>query len=265
MPMDTDLTGILFDMDGVLYQGDSAIAGAAEVIQWCQQTNIPFLFLTNTTSRPRTALQEKLYKLNIHVELKQLLTPAVAASHWLQQYCQGPIALFVPQATQEEFQTLEIIDWHSAESVGAIVMGDLGEAWDFNTLNSAFQLLMRSPQGHLVALGLTRYWQAGEDLQLDVGPFVKALEYASGLNAIVMGKPAPAFFETALRLLNLHAHEVIMIGDDIRGDIDAAQQCAIAGILVRTGKYRPRDLEQDITPHAVLDSIADLPDWWHAE
>ncbi len=147
MPMDTDLTGILFDMDGVLYQGDSAIAGAADVIQWCQQSNIPFLFLTNTTSRPRTALLEKLHKINIHIGLKQLLTPAVAASHWLQQYCQGPIALFVPQATQEEFQTLEIIDWYSAESVGAIVMGDLGEAWDFKTLNTAFQLLMRSPRG----------------------------------------------------------------------------------------------------------------------
>ncbi|NNF96676.1 MAG: TIGR01458 family HAD-type hydrolase, partial [Halobacteria archaeon] len=120
------MNGILFDMDGVLYQGDTPIAGAAEVVQWCQQDNIPFLFLTNTTSRPRTALLEKLGGFNIHVTAEQILTPAVAARHWLQQHCHGPIALFVPQATQQEFQTLNTIDWRSADVVGAIVIGDLG-------------------------------------------------------------------------------------------------------------------------------------------
>ncbi len=240
--------GILFDMDGVLYQGDRPIVGAAEVIQWCQQDNIPFLFLTNTTSRPRSALLEKLRSFGIAVTAEQILTPAVAASHWLQNHCHGPIALFVPQATQEEFQSLDTVDWHSADVVGAIVIGDLGTGWEFNNLNAAFRLLMKSPQSHLVALGLTRYWQAQDGLRLDSGPFVKALEYAMGREAVVLGKPARLFFETALQLLGLAANETIMIGDDIHSDIDAAQQCAIPGIQVRTGKFRSDDLEQGITP-----------------
>ncbi len=53
-----------------------------------------------------------------------------------------------------------------------------------------------------------------------------------------------------------------MIGDDIRTDVGAAQEWGIRGILVRTGKFRPRDLELGIRPHATLDSIAGLPEWW---
>ena len=53
-----------------------------------------------------------------------------------------------------------------------------------------------------------------------------------------------------------------MIGDDIRGDIGGAQSAGIRGLLVRTGKFRPRDLPGEIQPDGVIDSIASLPEWW---
>ncbi len=257
--------GILFDMDGVLYEGDNPVAGAPEVIRFVQQNDIPFLFLTNTTSRSRLILVEKLAGFNIHVSEAQILTPPIAACHWLQENNKGPVALFVPPATRSEFDKLNIIDWQAAETVSAIVIGDLGEAWNFDTLNRAFRLLMHQPHPSLVALGLTRYWQASDGLRLDTGPFVKALEYASGQEAIVLGKPAKPFFTAALKLLGLSASQVVMIGDDIRGDIDAAQQCGIDGLLVRTGKFRPDDIHLPITPRAILESIADLPAWWQEQ
>jgi len=68
-----DKTGILFDMDGVLYQGDTPILGATEVVQWLQRENIPFLFLTNTTSRPRTDLVEKLDGFGIKTTIEKIL------------------------------------------------------------------------------------------------------------------------------------------------------------------------------------------------
>ncbi len=260
-----DKAGILFDMDGVLYEGDNPVTGAPEVIRFVQQHNIPFLFLTNTTSRSRTILVEKLAGFDIHVSESKILTPPIAACHWLQENNKGPVALFVPPATRSEFNKLNIIDWQTAETVGAIVLGDLGEAWNFDTLNRAFRLLMHQPHPFLVALGLTRYWQATDGLRLDTGPFVKALEYASGQEAVVLGKPARLFFTAALQLLGRPARQVVMIGDDIRSDIDAAQQCGIDGLLVRTGKFRSQDVELGITPHAVLDSVADLPTWWQAQ
>jgi ribonucleotide monophosphatase NagD (HAD superfamily) len=121
---------------------------------------------------------------------------------------------------------------------------------------------MTEPRPRLVALGMTRYWHAGDGLRLDVAPFVVALEYASGVEPIVLGKPAMPFFEMALAELGTPAKETWMIGDDIRGDIGGCQNSGLRGVLVQTGKYRQGDLEQGIRPDAVLGSIAELPTWW---
>ena len=144
----------------------------------------------------------------------------------------------------------------------SVVVGDLGESWDFATLNRAFRLLMAEPQPSLVALGMTRYWRSADGLRLDVAPFIVGLEHATGCRAVVLGKPARPFFETALSLLAQPAANVAMIGDDIVGDVGAAQTVGMRGVLVRTGKYRPADLEREIAPDAVLESFADLPGWW---
>lgn len=251
---------LLFDMDGVLYEGERAIPGAQEAIAWCREKSIPHLFLTNTTSRSRGVLVEKLAAMKITVSIEELLTPPVAASAWLQQNVAGPVALFVTAGTCEDFSGITTAKT-DAQEISAVVIGDLGEAWDFSTYNRAFRLLMHNSGAPLIALGLTRYWQAEDGLRLDVGPFIKGLEYATGREAVVLGKPAAPFFHTALDRLNASAEKTLMIGDDIRGDIDGAQKAGINGILVRTGKFRPDDLELGITPFDVLDSVASLPAW----
>lgn len=245
-------------MDGVLYQGGKVIPGAPEVIEWCAQEQIPHLFLTNTTSRPRPALVERLAGFGIPAVADRILTPPLAACRWLTARGSGPVALFVPRATQAEFEKFAVADTR----VSAVVVGDLGRGWDFATLNKAFRLLMAEPPPALLALGLTRYWQAEDGLRLDTGPFVRALEYAAGVAAVVLGKPAAPFFETAVDLLGGTAAETVMIGDDIRGDIEGAQRAGLRTVQVRTGKFRPRDLQLGIHPDTVLDSVADLPRWW---
>ncbi len=252
---------VLFDLDGVLYEGDRVVPGAPEAVRWFQERGIPHLFLTNTTSRPRSALVEKLSGLGIAVEEARIFTPPVAAQQWLRENAAEPVALFVPPATTSEFSELEL-SGEAAERAGAVVLGDLGEAWDFATLNRAFRLLMTGAETPLVALGMTRYWRAEDCLRLDVGPFVRALEYATGKEAVVLGKPAGPFFQAALALLGVRPDTTVMIGDDIRGDVEAARRLDMQAILVRTGKFRPADLQLGIEPTAVLDSVAELPDWW---
>jgi len=255
------MQAILFDMDGVLYEGGKLIKGADNVIAWCRDQGIPHLFLTNTTSRPRSALIEKLHALGIAAKIEEILTPPVAAMNWLRHHCSKPVALFVPDATRKEFIDITAAGENDKE-IGAVVLGDLGDAWDFATYNHAFRLLMDNPEAQLIALGMTRYWQAEDGLQLDAGPFVRGLEYAVGIEPLVMGKPAQPFFRTALSMLGSEADQTVMIGDDIRGDIDGAQQAGIKGVLVRTGKFRRDDLALGIQPFDVIDSIADLPTWW---
>jgi len=255
------MAAILFDLDGVLYQGERAIDGAARAVAWSQNRGIPHLFLTNTTSKPRGALVEKLAALGIAAEPERLLTPPVAAVRWLSERARGDVALYVPAATREEFAGLSVAS-PDAVDVGAVVVGDLGQEWEFETLNTAFRQLMAPSRPPLVALGMTRYWQTPRGLQLDAGPFVAALSYAAGVDPAVMGKPAGEFFAAALAIVGSPADRTIMIGDDIRGDIEGAQRAGLHTVLVRTGKFRAADLESDIVPDAVLDSVADLPDWW---
>lgn len=255
------MTALLIDLDGVLYETEKPIPGAADTVRWLRDKAIPHLFLTNTTSRPRRALVEKLAGMDIDVDEKSILTPPVAASRWLAANAAGPAALFVPPATVPEFQSVEIAA-DTAGSVAAIVVGDYGERWTFGEMNRAFRLLMNEPRPALIALGMTRYWKAEDGLRLDTAPFVVALAHATGAEPVVLGKPAEPFFATALDMLGASARETLMIGDDIRGDVAGAQAAGIAGALVRTGKFRPADLDGDICPDFVLDSFAALPDRW---
>jgi phospholysine phosphohistidine inorganic pyrophosphate phosphatase len=256
------MRAVLFDLDGVFYEGDKAIEGAAQVVAWLQERKMPHLFLTNTTSRPRSALVEKLAGFGVQVDEARILSPPVVAVHWLKKNISGEVALFVPEATQAEFADLAIAPEEKESAVGAVVIGDLARAWDFAKLNRAFRLLMSEPRPELIALGKTLYTYDSDGLRLDTAPFVAALEQAAGVTARVLGKPAPLFFQAALEMLRAEAAGTVMVGDDIHSDVEGAQKAGLRGVLVKTGKFQPRDLTGDIKPHAVLDSIADFPHWW---
>ncbi len=252
---------LLLDLDGVVYVGEKAVPGAAEAIQWLDKEDIPYLFVTNTSSRPRSALVEKLARFGIDTDENAIFSPPVAASQWIKEHAPGPVALFVPQATKAEFNCLEELDLNAETGASSVIIGDLGEQWTFPMLNRAFRLLMAEPRPKLVALGMTRYWRGRDGFHLDVAPFVKALEHAADCTAVVLGKPSREFFNAGLELLGYQETSAFMIGDDIVGDVQGAQRAGIKGVLVRTGKFRPQDLEGTITPDAILDSIAELPFW----
>lgn len=256
------MRALLFDLDGVLYQSDRAIDGAVETLKWCERSGIPHLFVTNTSSKPRRALVERLSDMGLSVSAERIFAPPVAARDYLLAHDAMPAALFVQVPTREDFAGLELLDETAERGARSVVVGDIGEEWDFAKLNRAFRLLMNEPPPVLIALGMSRYAQGRDGLVLDVAPFIKALEHAADCEAVVMGKPAKAFFDAAVRKLGMPARDIVMVGDDIRGDVGAAQVAGLHGVLVRTGKFRPRDLEGDIRPDAVLSSVAEIPEWW---
>ncbi len=256
------MRAILFDMDGVLYNSDEPIPGARETLAWVRAQNIPHLFVTNTSSRGRAFLLAKLVTFGIPALTEEILTPPAAAAEWLRTRANGPAALFVREKTRGEFAGIETLPHDAETGARYVVVGDLAENWDFQTLNRAFRLLRAEPESTLIALGMTKFWQAPDGLQLDVGPFIAALEHAAGKQALVFGKPSPVFFQMAAESLRLPAHEIAMIGDDIEIDVAGAQRAGMKGILVRTGKFRASDLERGLKPDAILGSIADLPARW---
>jgi HAD superfamily hydrolase (TIGR01458 family) len=249
----------LFDMDGVIYNAGTLIDGARETLAWVRERSIPHLFVTNTTSRSRAHLVEKLASFGIAARESDILTPAVAAGDWLRATGARDIALFVRPAARPEFDGLACLPDDAERGAAHVVIGDLGTHWDYATLNRAFRLLHHNPEATLIALGMTRYWLADDGLSLDVAPFVAALEHATGRVPRVFGKPAAAFFHAAAEKLGAAPADVWMVGDDIHADIGGAQAAGMRGILVKTGKFRAVDLDGAVAPAAVIDSIADLP------
>jgi len=253
---------LLIDLDGVIYQDEEVVPGAPDALAWIRAHAIPHAFVTNTTSRPRRGLVEKLARFGVPARAEQILTPAVVAAEWLRREARDPAALFVPEATQLDFAGVPVLAASAESGAGSVVIGDLGTSWTFAALNRAFRLLMENPAAVLIALGTTRYWRAADGLRLDVGPFVTALEHATGRRAVVLGKPSQQFFETAVSALDCAAVQTVMVGDDIAADVRGAQDAGMRGVLVRTGKFREADLAGDTHADGLLNSFADLPAWW---
>jgi HAD superfamily hydrolase (TIGR01458 family) len=162
--------------------------------------------------------------------------------------------LLVRDDVKEDFAGLEEVE----EGAEVVVVGDLGEAFGYDVLNRAFRRLIDG--AGLIALQKNRYWLRPEGLALDVGPFVAALEYATRREAFVVGKPSKDFFATILAGIPLEPAAAAMVGDDVETDVGGALGAGLAGILVRTGKYRDDALQASgIEPTAVVDSIADVP------
>jgi HAD superfamily hydrolase (TIGR01458 family) len=221
-----------------------------------RESGYPFRFLTNTTMKSRAALVAKLSRMGIHAEHKEMFSTAVVAARWLASEGVTRIQLLVHDDAHEDFGNFEI----THEGPEAVVVGDLGKAFTFDLLNSAF-LSIRSG-ARLVALQKNRFWQTVNGPALDAGAYVAALEYAAETEAVLVGKPNRAYFEMAVEDMDIPASRVVMIGDDVHTDILGASAVGAKTILVKTGKYHlDADKPPPVEPDWVLDSIADLPRW----
>ena len=135
--------------------------------------------------------------------------------------------------------------------------GTSATGWTFDRLNRAFRQVAGGAR--LVAVQKNRYWRTGDGLTLDAGPFVAAIEFASGCAATVAGKPSAEFFRAAAASMGLGTADLVVAGDDVDSDVRGAMAAGARGVLVRTGKFRPADLGGVPAPDAVVDSVADLP------
>ena len=246
---------MLLDLDGVLYVEGEPLPGATAAVEQLRAAGLELRFVTNTSARSRATTLRRLRTLGFELEEDELVTPAALARRHCADRGHRTVALIMNEDVKQDFAGLE----ESDDEADAVIMGDLGEQFGFPILNRAFRLVMDGAE--LVALQKNRFWLTADGLSLDAGPFVAAVEYATGKDAYVVGKPSAGFFDTILADLGVERSEVAMVGDDVETDIGGALDAGIAAVLVRTGKYR-EDFVRDsgIEPTATIDSIADLPE-----
>jgi len=248
------ITALLIDLDGVLYVEEERVPGSMEALQRLRDGGLALRFVTNTTAHSRERTFQKLGRLGFSVADHELVTPAALAVRHCRERGHRRVALVMNEEVKRDFAELQ----ETASEADAVIVGDLGPAFGYDVLNHAFRQVMNGAE--LIALQKNRYWMRADGLSLDVGPFVAALEFATGAEAYVVGKPARAFFAEVLSDLGTSAAATAMIGDDIESDIGGALNAGLAAILVRTGKYREEQVrESGIEPTFVVDSIANVP------
>jgi len=249
------IKGFLIDLDGVLYVGDTAIEGANDTIGLLRKRKYRYRFVSNTTRRCRRTIVERLSNMGFVISEEEVITPPVAANAYMKNTRKNNCFLLVAGDAEKDFDRTSFCT--SGEKIDCVVIGDAGERISYNSLNTAFRHIMNGAE--LIALEKDRYWMASDGLSLSAGPFVTALEFATGKKATIIGKPSKAFFDRALHDIGLKPGQVAMIGDDILTDVAGAHRVGMKSILVKTGKYRKDTVNSSvIKPTYSIDSLAHL-------
>ena len=251
--------GALLDVDGTLLEGDAPIPGAAAALERLRSQRIPFRLTTNTTRCSRAEIASALGRVGIQVETDEVVIPASLARRRIVASSDPTACLLIPDASKIDFKdVVEVREGERpAEAPGWVVVGDLGPGFTFGRLNEAFSWLRAGSR--MLALHRNRFWHNGDAMVLDAGPFVAALEFATGLEAEVVGKPSRSFFELALDDLGLAAGEVVCIGDNLENDCVGAARAGCRTLMVRTGLFDQKAVNASaVQPEDIVDSIDDI-------
>jgi HAD superfamily hydrolase (TIGR01458 family) len=252
------MKALCLDLNGVLFEDRIPFAGATEVVAEARRIGLTLRFVTNTATRHDQAILSDLGSMGFDPAAGELFTAPLAARHYLRRHGLHPHCLVHP-AIAPSFADL------LGDPPDCVVLGDAREGFTYEALNRVFRLVRQGSP--LIAIGMNRCFKEAGEWMLDAGAFVRAIEWAAGIEAIVMGKPSAAFFSELVASTGLQPHDCLMVGDDVEADVAGAMAAGLAGCLVKTGKFQPADLDR-LPPGGVLvESIADLGDrlkaWTH--
>jgi HAD superfamily hydrolase (TIGR01458 family) len=253
------MAAILLDVDGVLHVSGEPISGAVNAVRRLRDKGHRLRFVTNSTTMSRRELAESLRKMGFGLDDDELQTTGGVASRVLAG--KRVLALTMP-GILDDLEGIQLIGMN-ADAVlvgGADESEEPGRIYSYLNLNRAFLELLAGAE--LYCLHRNRWWQTTEGPRLDAGAIVAGLEYAAGIEATVLGKPSPAYFGAAIEALDADPEMTWIVGDDLEGDIVGGHSLGMRTVLVRTGKFRPDELDHtSVSPDGIVSSIAQLPDW----
>ena len=238
---------LLFDLSGVLYDGDNRLPGALQAVKSAQASACEVRFITNTSQQTRDLLLKRLRDFGFELRDSQLFTAVDAARQWLMERGLRPFCL-VHENIRSEFDDFDQTD------PNAVLIADAADGFNYANLNRAFQLCLEGAP--LVGIGYNRYFKRGDEVLIDAGAFIVAVEFAAGVKATIVGKPGSEFFHQVLASTGVPAEQALMVGDDVFGDVEGAMAAGIPACLVRTGKYRPGDEDRIEGEFPVVDDVS---------
>jgi HAD superfamily hydrolase (TIGR01458 family) len=248
---------ILLDIDGVLHVSGEPIPGAADAISELRGDGHALRFVTNNSTRSRERLAEELREMGFTLDADELQTTPGAAVRELTG--KRVLALVMP-AIVPDLEGIELVGDHAE----AVLIGGCDETLEPNQVFSYMNLARAFSEiqmgAPLYCLHKNKWWQTSLGPMLDSGGFVAGLEYATGVEATVLGKPSPSYFAAALDALGAEPELTWLITDDVDADVRGARLFGMKTALVRTGKFRPEALESaETAPDIVVSSLAQFP------
>jgi HAD superfamily hydrolase (TIGR01458 family) len=254
---------ILLDIDGVLHVSGEPIPGAAAAVKELRGAGHSLRFVSNDSTHPRAGLADELRAMGFEIESSELQTTPAAAARELAG--KRVLALVMP-AIVPDFDGLELVG-HDAE---AVLIGGCDESLEPNQVFSYMNLARAFDEiqagAAFYCLHKNRWWQTARGPMLDAGAFVAGLEYATGVEAIVLGKPSPSYLAAALDALDAVPELTWLVTDDVEEDLPGARLFGMRTALVRTGKFRPDSLDASgFAPDIVVSSLAQFPELLEAE
>ncbi len=263
--------GVLFDIDGVLVTSWEPIEGAASTLRALSKHQIARSYLTNTTTRTRVQIADLLTEAGMDVAPDEVITAAVLTADYVRdRYPDARCFLVNSGAIADDMPGIDIVG--SVESRGGpmpdrpdvVLLGGAGPEYDHVTLSWVYDWMAHGVP--VVAMHRSMSWTTAEGLRIDTGMYLHGMEEVSGRKATAVGKPAPEGFLASAARLGVEPDEMYIVGDDLNNDVLAGQVVGMAGVLVRTGKFRQDTLDRwaadefAMQPNHVIDSVADLPE-----
>lgn len=254
--------GLLIDMDGVVYGGDTMIPGADIFVGRLLTENIPFMFMTNNSQRTRLDAVRKLARLGIKVSENHIYTSAMATGKFL--------ASQIPNGTAYvlgEGGLLSSLHENGISLVNSdpdfVVLGE-GRNFTLEMVQKAVDMILAGAK--LVTTNrdpspMKKGWD-----NLGIAATTAMIEEATGIKAFVVGKPGPVMMRSARKALGLETAETTVIGDTMDTDIRGGVQMGYKTILVLSGITKKEHLiRYAYKPDLVVDSINDIKlplAWW---
>ncbi len=221
---------LLIDFDGVIKLGNKPAPDTKDFFDFIKKKNIPAFVISNSTLKTSDDIKEFFKKNNIEFNIPSMTASEAALKYVADNYKR--VKVYCIENIKELFT-----DFIVNENPEAVVVGDLADEWSYDILNEIFREVYAGAD--LIAMQKNKFWKPdGKTLCLDAGSFITAIEYATAKEALLIGKPSPIYFKTALKMLGDENSSFFMIGDDLETDINAAQKIGGKGILVYTGKTK---------------------------
>ncbi|WP_438350955.1 TIGR01457 family HAD-type hydrolase [Paenibacillus sp. FA6] len=234
--------GLLIDLDGTLYHGQHMISGADVLISQLKANHIPYLFVTNNSTRTPEDVAALLNGMGIQAEPSEVCTSSQATAKYIAERSPGArVAVIGEDGLRQAIRQAGLLE---VDQNPEYVVQGIDRAFSYATLSSAVQWISDGAQFILTNPDLLLPSDSG--VIPGAGTIAAAIEAGTGVKPLVIGKPASHLMTYAMDILDMEPSEVAVIGDSMRTDISAGAAAGCETILVLTGITTEASLQADI-------------------